>query len=129
MQLDGQPEEEDMSQAHDFVYTADLQVEEAPAWEEANIEAGSPVSSQQGRRMRAHTMRLRRHAAMFTPSHTRGSSDTTSITTIGRTEAGATRTTGFTSINAPRPLFNDYGGHERGAEARGIDEDDRMRID
>ncbi|KAI0804402.1 hypothetical protein GGR55DRAFT_658411 [Xylaria sp. FL0064] len=141
MQLDGPLSEEvDMLQPHDAVYTADLQVEEeetpAAAWaeeeeEEANVEAGSPASSQQRRRMRAHTMRLRGHAAMFTPAHARGSSDTTSISTIGRIEAGTTMMTptGFTSINAPRALPSGYHGDETGVEARGIHEDDRMRID
>ncbi|KAI0431541.1 hypothetical protein F5Y09DRAFT_340528 [Xylaria sp. FL1042] len=133
MQLDVQSDEIDMLQ--DAVYTADLQVEETPAWEEeeeeANVEAGSPASSQQRRRMRAHTMRLRGHAAMFSPAHARGSSDTTSTSTIGRTEAGTMMITGFTSINAPRPRLNgyDFYGLERGVEVGGIDEGDPMRID
>ncbi|KAI1353406.1 hypothetical protein F5Y01DRAFT_277000 [Xylaria sp. FL0043] len=139
MQLDEPSEEDEILPAHDTVYTADLQVEEEEtpaAWgeeeeEDANVEAGSPASSQQRRRMRAHTMRLRGHVAMFTPVHARGSSDTTSISTIGRMEAGSSMMamTGFTSINAPRALPDGYPGDETGAEAGGIHEDDRMRID
>ncbi|TGJ85936.1 hypothetical protein E0Z10_g2792 [Xylaria hypoxylon] len=128
MQLDVQVAEEDMSVGHEAVYTADLQVEETFASEEANVEAGSPASSQQRRRMRAHTMRLSRQASTVLPAHARGFSDTTSISTTGRTGAGFTTIGGFTSINAPRALPNGYHEHGR-VEAGGVDDDDHMRID
>ncbi|KAK5632650.1 hypothetical protein RRF57_008364 [Xylaria bambusicola] len=123
MHLDGHTEDEDMLRDHDYVYTADLQVEETRPWDEADIEAGSPASLHQRRRIRAQTMRLRGNAGMYTPTHVRGSSDTTSTSTLGRTELRAAMTTGFTSINAPRAL---YGEH---MEARGMDGHDSMRID
>ncbi|GAW21251.1 hypothetical protein ANO14919_107690 [Xylariales sp. No.14919] len=128
MQLDGEAGEEDMSAAHDDVYTADLQVEETFALDEANVEAGSPASSQQRRRMRAHTMRLSRQVAMAPPAHTRGSSDTTSISTAGRTGPGFRAMAGFTSSSPPRALPNGHGVYER-VEVGEADDDDRMRID
>ena len=123
-----------MLQDRDYVYTADLQVEEARPWDEADIEAGSPASSQQRRRMRAHTMRLRGNVGMYTPAHVRGSSDTTSTSTLGRTETRLMMmmpTRGFTSINEPRSLPIGYGEHELGMEARGMEGHghNRMRFD
>ncbi|KAI1362755.1 hypothetical protein F5Y08DRAFT_341381 [Xylaria arbuscula] len=133
MQLDGDTEDESMLQHQDYIYTADLQVEETRPWDEADVEAGSPASSQQRRRMRAHTMRLRGNAGMYTPAHVRGSSDTTilSTSTLGRTEPRPMMmrpTRGFTSINAPRSFPIGYGDHDLGIESRGTDAD-RMRFD
>ncbi|KAF2972162.1 hypothetical protein GQX73_g1397 [Xylaria multiplex] len=135
MQLEGQSAEEDMTT--DAVYTGDLQVngqfQEEEEEEEANVEAGSPASSQQRRRMRAQTMRLSGRTAPFPPGpvHARGYSDTTAASTTGRTGPSFT-TTGFTSVNAPRPrpqplLVNGLEWHREIYED--VEDDDRMRID
>ncbi|RYC57948.1 hypothetical protein CHU98_g8273, partial [Xylaria longipes] len=115
MEVDGQV---------DDVYTGDLrQVEEPPASAEASIEAGSPVTTQQRRQLRSHTMRLGRRTSFFIPTHARGYSDTTSTSMTGRTRTGMTPRTGFTSVNAPR---DDYVERAVGVE---VDDADPMWLD
>lgn len=120
-------EEENGSGPHDdeYVYTADLQVEEPPLPTEADIEAGSPVPSLQRRQWRSQTMHLTRPtdfvaASSPPPTRTRRFSDTmarsepasepASASTSGwigteeeeeEEEATANPTTSFTSINNP----------------------------
>lgn len=142
MQLDGQAEEEDATDIDEDVYAADLQVEETPALAEAeaSIEAGSPVPSQQRRRMRSHTMRLSRSSSTFTPTHARGSSDTVSMLSTtgrmaGRTEMEAeTRfTSSFgsfahrSSVHGPESSITET--EPRGPEVDDVDDPDRMQID
>ncbi|KAI1752209.1 hypothetical protein F4782DRAFT_530822 [Xylaria castorea] len=125
MEVDGRVDHEEEDDASDAVYTGDLQVEETSA----SIEAGSPISTQQRRQLRSHTMRLGRRASfLLTYTHARGYSDTTSASTMGRPGAGTTPRTGFTSINAPR------GGYDEptaGIETRGggVDDEDHMLLD
>lgn len=140
MQLDGQAEEEDTTDIDEEVYTADLQVEEPSALAEASIEAGSPVPSQQRRRIRSYTMRLSRSTSTYTPTHARGSSDTVSmISTAGRMAGRAEMETetGFTDSRGPLVLRGSVHGPEsritemepRGAEVDDVDDTDRMQID
>ncbi|KAI0452353.1 hypothetical protein F5B21DRAFT_527078 [Xylaria acuta] len=130
--VDNEEEEEEEEEDAEAVYTADLQVEETSAQAEASIEAGSPLSTQQRRQLRSHTVRLGRRASFSIPAHARGSSDTTGgVSTMGvsRTGTGMTPRTGFTSINAPR---DGYDGRAAGVGALGggVDGDgDRMWLD
>ncbi|KAI1152661.1 hypothetical protein F4825DRAFT_418328 [Nemania diffusa] len=125
MQLDGHADRgEDASETYGGAHTAGSQVEapsHTPA--EADIEAGSPVSTRHRRLMRSYTMRMGRQPSLLSqPMHARGSSDTTSM-----------QTAGFASVNTLDALRGGYDGHEREAAGtevgRADDDDDRMEID
>ncbi|KAI1119150.1 hypothetical protein F5Y14DRAFT_396688 [Nemania sp. NC0429] len=146
MQLDGQAEEEeDITDIDEDVYTADLQVEEETpaALAEASIEAGSPIPSQQRRRMRSYTMRLSRSASTYTPTHARGSSDTASMISVagrmvGRMETGVTGSPRSfvhrSSVHGPETRIDEMaygggGGGGGGVETGDVNDTDRMQID
>ncbi|KAI0860107.1 hypothetical protein F4860DRAFT_525454 [Xylaria cubensis] len=120
-EVDGRVDDEE-EDAFDPIYTGDLQVEETSA----SIEAGSPIPTQQRRQLRSHTMRLGRRPSSFTYTHARGYSDTTGTSTMGRSGAGMTPRTRFTSINAPQ---SGYDEPTVGVETRGVDNVDRMLLD
>jgi hypothetical protein len=122
--LDGQGEDDSEREQStpETVYAEDLQVvDETPSTE--SVEAGSPLPTQQRRRrMRSYTMRLSNHPAhgVRPPTHTRGSSDTATLSRSISAEIGMERGSGFTSINARRAHRDTYGlGHEREIEGEG----------
>ncbi|KAI3324483.1 hypothetical protein HD806DRAFT_543206 [Xylariaceae sp. AK1471] len=134
-QLDGQVEDENEQQSTpETVYAADLQVvEETPSAE--SVEAGSPLPSQHRRRFRSHTMRLRSNAArgVHTPTHTRGSSDTTTLSSSSTlTGMGMGVRRGFTSINTRRAHGDDYAlgysGNDRENGERAVGEGGDYRM-
>ncbi|KAI0108927.1 hypothetical protein GGR51DRAFT_570173 [Nemania sp. FL0031] len=108
---------------------------------EPDVEAGSPLPSQQRRQTRSYTMRLARQprSNMLTRSmHARGYSDTTGVQTAGwagaEAEAETVMRTSLTGTDLPHALdsHQDDDGQEQGtaeAEEGGVHEDDRMQID